>query len=90
MNDASIMKSILEEPNGFKTLLQPGDICIVDRGFRDVVDFLKQQGYPVLMPALKGKRAKLTVREANASRFVTKVRWIVEAIYGAIGEKYHL
>lgn len=90
MNDACIMKSILEEPNGLKTLLQPGDICIVDRGFRDVVDFLKEQGYHVLMPALRGKRAQLTVEEANASRFVTKVRWPVAAVHGAIGKKHHL
>lgn len=32
------------------------------------------------MPALKGKRPQLTTKEANSSRFVTKLRWIVEAI----------
>ena len=53
-NDASIMKDVLEDPNGLKSILQKGDICVVDRGFRDVKDYLEQQGYKVFMPALKG------------------------------------
>ena len=71
-----------------KTLLKPGDICIVDRGFRDVASYLEERGYRVLMPALKGKRNQLTTAESNASRHVTKIRWVVEAIHGIIGQKY--
>ena len=37
-NDATIMREILEDPDGLKKLMKPGDTCIVDRGFRDVVD----------------------------------------------------
>ena len=55
-NDAQIMKIAMEDPNGLQTLLKPGDICIVDRGFRDVASYLEERGYRVLMPALKGKR----------------------------------
>lgn len=55
-----------------------------------VVDYLKDQGFHVFMPAEKGKRPHLTVEEANASRFVTKVCWAVEAVHGAISEKHHL
>lgn len=84
------MKHVLEESNGLKTLLRQGDCCIVDRGFRDVVDYMKSQGYNVFMPACKGGRTQLTTEEANASRFVTKVRWAVEAVHGAIGQKYKL
>ena len=47
-------------------------------------------GYKVLMPALKGKRKQLTTVESNESRFVTKVRWVIEAIHGILGEKCHL
>ena len=89
-NDAQIMKIALEDPNGLQTLLKPGDICIVDRGFRDVTSYLEERGYRVLMPALKYKRNQLTTAESNASRHVTKIRWVVEAIHGIIGQKYKL
>lgn len=38
----------------------------------------------------KGKRKQLTTAESNESRFCTKLRWVVEAIHGILGEKYHL
>lgn len=42
------------------------------------------------MPALKGNRKQLPTQEANDSRFVTKVRWPVEATHGVIGQKFKL
>lgn len=56
MNDATILKSLLKESKGLKTLLRTGDICIVDRGFRDVVEIMEKEGYIVLMSAWKGKK----------------------------------
>ena len=53
-------------------------------------DTLRKQGYIVLMPALKGKRRQLTIVEANDSRKITKVGWVIEAIHEQIGQKYHL
>lgn len=41
------------------------------------------------MPALKGKRKQLTA-ESNQSRFVTKIRWAVEAVHGILKQKYRL
>ncbi|KAK0160210.1 hypothetical protein PV328_007638 [Microctonus aethiopoides] len=35
------------------------------------------------MPAFKGKRNQLTTIESNQSRFVTKIRWVVEAVHVA-------
>ncbi|XP_043478186.1 uncharacterized protein LOC122508731 [Leptopilina heterotoma] len=64
--------------------MEQGDIFFVDRGFRDVKNFLESEGYNILMPALKGKRKQLMDREANESRFVTKFRWSVEAIHEII------
>lgn len=90
LNDATIMEQILKDPNGITNILKPGDICIVDRGFRDVIGKLTAMQYAVMMPALKNKRKQLTAMESNESRFVTKVRWAVEAIHGILGEKYHL
>lgn len=42
------------------------------------------------MPALKGKRNQLTAKESNESRLVTKLRWVIEAVHGIIGQKYKL
>ena len=42
------------------------------------------------MPALKGKRKQLTTEESNESRYVTKIRWVVEAVHGIIKQKYRL
>lgn len=89
-NDASIMKKVMEDPDGLKLIMKKSDICIVDRGFRDVVPYLEELGFKVLMPALKGKRPNLTALEANESRFVTKLRWVVEAVHGVIGKKFKL
>ncbi|XP_075681005.1 uncharacterized protein LOC142646305 [Dermatophagoides pteronyssinus] len=89
-NDADILKEVLRQPRGLSTILQPGDYFVLDRGFRDVVPMLENRGYHVLMPALKGKRPQLTTIESNESRFVTKIRWVVEAIHGIIGQRYKL
>lgn len=89
-NDATIMKIVLDDPLGLKTLLHPNDLIIADRGFRDVEMYITEKGYKLLMPALKGKRAQLSTTEANESRKVTKVRWVVEAVHGAISQKFRL
>lgn len=90
LNDAEIMKIILNDKNGLKSLLKEGDVFILDRGFRDVKAYLESKGFTVLMPALKGKRKQLSTAEANESRFVTKLRWVVEAIHSVIGSKFKL
>ena len=48
----------------FNNLLREGDVFIMDRGFRDLVDNVKERGYKYLMPALKGKRKQLPTIEA--------------------------
>ena len=42
------------------------------------------------MPALKGKKKQLSTEESNESRFVTKIRWAVESVYGVLKQKYRL
>ena len=56
------MKDILKDPNGLKSILQKGDICVVDRGFGDVKEYLEQQGYQIFMPALKGNFQKMLIK----------------------------
>ena len=90
LNDAQILKNVLEDPEGLRKFLKEGDIFILDRGFRDIKDELEQNNFRVLMPALKGKRKQLITEESNNSRFVTKLRWAVESVHGVLKQKYHL
>lgn len=89
-NDAEIFLNILSDPHGLRATLRENDLLVLDRGFRDAVPKLEAMGFRVLMPALKGKRNQLTAKESNESRLVTKVRWVVEAVHGIIGQKFKL
>ncbi|KMQ84861.1 hypothetical protein RF55_16997, partial [Lasius niger] len=89
-NDAEILKSVIEDPNSLRKFLKEGDIFVLDRGFRDVKDILGKENFRVLMPALKGKRKQLSTEESNESRFVTKIRWVVESVHGVLKQKYRL
>jgi len=89
-NDATILKELLESPGGLNSILKEGDVFFLDRGFRDVVSVLEERKFQVFMPALKGKEKQLSDEQLNASRFVTKIRWVVEAIHGIIGQKCKL
>lgn len=89
-NDADILKIIMQDPNGLTKFLKKNDTFVLDRGFRDIVNYLEEKNFKVLMPALKGKRKQLTTEESNHSRFVTKIRWAVESIHGILKQKYRL
>ena len=39
---------------------------------------------------MKSKRKQLTTEESNQSRFVTKIRWVVESVHGMLKQKYRL
>lgn len=83
-NDASILKSIFEETDAFDGLHR-GDILMLDRGFRDCVGFLQERGIEVKMPALVQKsksKSQLSTKDANKSRLVTAIRFVVEARNG--------
>ena len=89
VNDALIMKSILTTEFDFLSLLEKNDCFIVDRGFRDCVEFVQSLDLIIKMPAFMKKGFKLlSIEEANSSRIVTKVRWAVEAIHGIIKKKW--
>lgn len=42
-NNAQIMKLVMEDPYGLRTLMSEKDIFILDRDFRDVETFLKKE-----------------------------------------------
>ena len=66
--------------------LSEGDVCVVDRGFRDEFEDLglETKIYAYLYKGL----SQHTAKEANESRLVTKVRWVVEAYHGRVKTSY--
>lgn len=82
-NDATILRTILRDRPEVNKVLQPSDILIVDRGFRDSTKTLKSMGLNVKMPSSVDQTdGQLTNKQANDSRLVTKLRWVVEARNG--------
>ena len=80
-NDAKILSTILKEDKDLTLLLKDNDIFVLDRGFRDCVKELEDEyNLQVKMPALLGKEKQLNTEAANLSRFVTKIRWVIEVI----------
>ena len=61
-------------------LFEDGDV-LVDRGFRDMADLLKDFGIKTRMPRFIAKSQKqLSAEDTNETRLVTKVRWVVESV----------
>ncbi|KAK3108477.1 hypothetical protein FSP39_008804 [Pinctada imbricata] len=84
-NDAGMIKHIMTLNNDLKDWINEGDVCVVDRGFRDVLEVFEEMGLESKMPAFLGKGlSQHSLAEANSSRIVTKVRWVVEAYHGRI------
>lgn len=86
-NDATCLKHIIEKVPEVKQIIEPGDVFIFDRGFRDCREEMVQAGYVIKMPEFIKKnhpRQQLTTDQANKSRLVTKTRFVVEARNGHI------
>ena len=81
-NDASILKHIMI--NNYDDLLnwiEENDIMILDRGFHDSLGVLKSFGIDVAMPSfLNPKQKQFDTQDANNSRFVTMLRWVVKSV----------
>ena len=90
VNNAEILRNLLQDPNGLCKLLKENDYAVLDRSFWDVRSELELRKINVLMPSLKGNRKQLTKRESKESRYVTKIRWAVEALHGILKQKYRL
>ena len=85
INDASIMSEILQK--NIWTNLQVGDVFIVDRGFRDSIADINAKGFVGKMPAfLNTPSSAFTTEQANKSRCITKIRYIVEVVNGRLKE----
>lgn len=89
-NDASILIQQLQDNiNGLRDWLQEDDVFVVDRGYRDSLDYLEALGIRTKMPSfLRQGQRQFTTEEANESRLITKTRWIIEAKNGHIKSKF--
>lgn len=85
-NDAGILKQMFQHNvEEIKQWLADDDVMIVDRGFRDSIKLMEDFGLRTEMPNFLPKGQKQhTTEEANTSRLITKVRWIVESVNGRI------
>jgi len=83
-NDAAILKDCFNRYD--VNTIKNGDTILVDRGFRDALPFLKEKGLKVYCPGL----GQLNTNAANESRFVTKVRWVIEQVFGRLKMKFKL
>ncbi|XP_074596891.1 uncharacterized protein LOC141852619 [Brevipalpus obovatus] len=96
-NDATILRSIAAHSRGFREFFREGDCFILDRGFRDVAQSLRDSGYKVYHPSFAQRNpnnprgpVQLTAQQANDSRIVTKIRPPVEQVNGQIKEKFRI
>ena len=94
-NDAIILSDIMEKEKrpdvgNFDEILLDGDLFLLDRGFRDVALELKNRYklLPKLPTCVSPDQKFLTTKEANDSRFVTKCRWVIEAINGIFEQSF--
>ena len=84
-NDAKITKHIAEDGDKLKSYFKNDDLFIMDRGFRDILDYLDSIGIEAKMPAYLEKNKKQhDDLEANEFRLITKIRWVVETANGVI------
>lgn len=87
-NDAAMLRHEMEleqheNMTRLSNWLHANDVIIVDRGYRDAVDFVRNIGVECVIPPFlaRGQR-QFTTEEANTARLITKTRWIVEARNG--------
>ncbi|CAC5369412.1 unnamed protein product [Mytilus coruscus] len=80
-NDASILNHMMKcNVDDIKSFVNDKDIFVVDRGFRDSITLLEELGIKAAMPTFMKKGEKqMSDTDANTSRMVTKIRWVVES-----------
>ena len=82
-NDAAMQKDILiKNKNGILNWIEDHDLIVVDRGFRDSTGMMQALGLDVCMPDFLNGRRRFDAMEANRSRFISKIRWVVESANG--------
>ncbi|XP_041989210.1 uncharacterized protein LOC121740537 [Aricia agestis] len=71
--------------------LEPDDVMILDRGFRDALGYTEEHGFTVCTPQSLGRHERqLSTEAANKSRLVTLVRWVVETVNGRMKQSFKI
>ena len=84
-NDAGMTRHIMKTQQELMDWMEEEDVAILDRSFRDVIEALEEEGLECKMPSYLMKGVpQHSVEDANDSRLITKVRWIVESYHGRI------
>lgn len=85
-NDAAMLRNEIKDPNGrLRRWLRPGDILILDRGYKDVIPFLEGLGFICFMlPFLEPGQKQFTDIQGNNGRLISITLWIVEVLNGHI------
>ncbi|CAF0983415.1 unnamed protein product, partial [Brachionus calyciflorus] len=91
-NDAKIFKYIVENDSKLRKILLPKKtLLFIDRGFKDIFNFLQDelQLEPKIptcsqLEDTKSESKQLTTKQTTESRFVTKIRFIVEKQIGML------
>ena len=61
-------------------MVEPGDVIVVECGFRDCLTDLQKLGYDTKMLLfMKKDQRHYTTDEGNKTRLISKVRWIIES-----------
>lgn len=91
-NDATILNHIMHSNlEDIRSWVQEEDIFVVDRGFRDSLDCLEQMGINAKMPSFLNKGDKqMSTENANTSRLVAKICWVVESANARIKQWRYL
>ncbi|XP_062586998.1 uncharacterized protein LOC134248601 [Saccostrea cucullata] len=80
-NDSSILTHIIKSnAESIRSWLNEDDIFVVDRGFRDALPLLADLGIQAEMASfLEAGQKQMSTKDANMSRLVTRVSWVVES-----------
>lgn len=89
-SDATIMTELMRDESPLHGFLLPGDVFILDRGFRDSIATVEECGYNPHMPPTRQRREQLTTIDANKSRLITMVLWVVETMNGRFKKDFKI
>ncbi|RNA36622.1 Vacuolar sorting-associated 13C [Brachionus plicatilis] len=78
LNDAEIMKIILNNDKNLMNLIESKDVFLLDRGFRDCISFLNDRQISTKTPSMTKAKNKQSTFDANMTRHVTKCRWVIK------------
>lgn len=89
-NDAAMIRNEFENDETINKWFQPGDVVIVDRGYRDVIPMFREFGLVTKMPPLLQHREhQLSTENANEARKISRTRWFVESRNGHLKSKFN-